>query len=136
MRFSAFLLACLLVIPPALPAAFQSGDGWVNARTANFNIVSNANEREIRRTAVKLEEFVDVVSRLFNARSTAYGPVTVVAFRDDRSFRPYKPLYNGKPANISGFFQRSGDEPLIALDINAASEDRPFAVIFTSTPTS
>lgn len=130
MRFSAFLLACLLVIPPALPAAFQSGDGWVNARTANFNIVSNANEREIRRTAVKLEEFVDVVSRLFNARSTAYGPVTVVAFRDDRSFRPYKPLYNGKPANISGFFQRSGDEPLIALDINAASEDRPFAVIF------
>jgi tetratricopeptide (TPR) repeat protein len=130
MRLLALVVAGVIVLRPVSPAALQSGDGWVNARTTHFNIVSNANDREIQRTAAKLEEFVEMVSRLFNARSTAQGPVTVVAFRDDRSFRPFKPLYNGKPSNISGWFQRRGDEMLIALDINAATEDRPYAVIF------
>lgn len=130
MTLRACIAATVFAAAAVAALAAQSGDVWVNARTTHFNIVSNASERDIHRTAVKLEEFVDVVSQLFGARSSAQEPVTVVAFRDDRSFRPFKPLYNGKPGNLSGWFQRSGDDMFIALDINAATEDRPYAVIF------
>lgn len=43
MRSCAALVALLLVVQPASPVAVQSRDTWINGRTANFNIVSNAN---------------------------------------------------------------------------------------------
>jgi len=45
----------------------------------------------------------------------APAPITVVVFKDDASFRPYKPLYQGKPGNVAGFFQAGEDVNFIAL---------------------
>ena len=42
----------------------------------------------------------------------------MVVFKTDDSFRPYKPLYQGRPANIAGFFQRGQDVNYIALSAN------------------
>ena len=52
-----------------------------------------------------------------------------MVFKNDGSFKPYKPLYNGKPANLSGYFQPGQDENVIALDIGA-NEQRRMSVIF------
>jgi tetratricopeptide (TPR) repeat protein len=122
--------ALVAALGVASPAATQSTDRWIAVRTRHFNIVSNANERDVRRAASGLEQFVAEVSGLLGARIAAGPPVTVTAFRDDRSFRPFKPLYNGQPSSISGFFQRTQDETIIALDINAGRAQQPFAVIF------
>ena len=120
----------VLAMTAASPVATQPRDGWIRARTRHFDIVSNATEREVRSLASNLEQFVVVVSRILGTTAAPGVPVTVMAFRDDRSFRPFKPLYDGKPTNISGFFQRTRHATLIALDINASREGRPFAVIF------
>jgi tetratricopeptide (TPR) repeat protein len=111
-------------------AAAQSVDRWVSARTEHFTIVSHADERSVRRLAANLEQFVTVASRLLGADAVPGTPVTVLAFRDDKAFRPFKPLYNGKPSNISGFFLHDPDETVIALDISAAREHHPFSVIY------
>jgi tetratricopeptide (TPR) repeat protein len=104
-------------------------DNWISLRTKNFNIVSNGDERDTRQLALKLEQFRMIISRLTNTSLVAPVPITVVVFKSDGSFKPFKPLYNGKPSNAAGFFQRSEDENLIALDMNARTE-HPMAVIF------
>ena len=120
-------VACTLVNLAA--ASVAAKDKWINLRTKNFNIVGNASEGEARQLALKLEQFRLIISKLTNTQEITRVPITVVLFKSDGSFKPFKPLYNGKPANLSGFFQQSDDENLIALDMTA-SEEYPMALIF------
>jgi tetratricopeptide (TPR) repeat protein len=120
-------VACLWCISAAQPASGK--DKWINLTTRNFNIVSNADEGDTRELAQKLEQFRLVFSQLFNTKAADSVPVTVMVFKNDDSFTPFKPLYNGKPAKLAGYFQPGKDENLIALNI-AGNELRPMAVIF------
>ena len=104
-------------------------DKWINLHTKNFNIVSNAEEGATRQLASKLEQFRYVFSQLFSIKGVAAVPVTVIVFKSDPAFKPFKPLYNGKPANVAGWFQHGEDENIIALNI-AGNEERPMAVIY------
>jgi tetratricopeptide (TPR) repeat protein len=104
-------------------------DKWINLRTKNFNIVSDADEGATRQLASNLEQFRYVFSQLFNINGVEPVPVTVIVFKNDGGFKPFKPLYKGKPANVAGYFQRGEDENLIALNI-AGNEEHPMAVIF------
>src|SRR5215216_4098176 len=124
---SALVLACAIITLTAGPA--WAKDKWIAMTTKNLNIVSNADEGETRDLALKIEQFHFVVSKIFNIRTESFLPVTVVVFKSDGSFKPYKPLYNGKPGNFAGYFQPGQDENLIALNISA-SEERPLALIF------
>ena len=128
LRFTAALLvACVVVALHATPA--QAKDKWINLTTKNFNIISNADEGETRKLSLKLEQFHYIFSKLFNLPAVRPIPTTVMVFKNDGSFKPYKPLYNGKPASLAGYFQPSQDENLIAIDIGA-NEQRPLSVIF------
>ena len=102
-------------------------DQWLQLRSKNFNVISNAGEGETQKLVLKLEQFRFVFSKLVKTQNAA--PITVVVFKNDGSYKPFKPLYNGKPANVAGYFQRSQDDNLITLNI-AANDTRPLAVIF------
>lgn len=121
--FAAFALALLVASSAA------AKDKWISLRTKNFNIVSNASEDDTRKVALKMEQFCAITSKLFNVKTTSPVPVTVLVFKNDGSFKPFKPLYNGKPSNVAGYFQRTEDENLIALNV-VGGEEHPFAVIF------
>jgi tetratricopeptide (TPR) repeat protein len=121
------LLACVFAALSVTPA--QAKDKWINLTTKNFNIISNADEGGTRKLALKLEQFHYVFSKIFNLPAVRPIPTTVMVFKSDDSFKPYKPLYNGKPANLAGYFQPGQDENLIALDI-AANQQRPMSVIY------
>jgi tetratricopeptide (TPR) repeat protein len=123
----ALLLACVAIALSTGSA--QAKDKWINLTTKNFNIISNASESDTRKVVLKLEQFHYVFSKLFNLPLVRPIPTTVMVFKSDDSFKPFKPLYNGKPANLSGYFQPSQDENLIALNISG-NEQRPFSVIF------
>jgi len=122
MRRAAILLFSFLLIAPQSFAA----DAWTSVRSKNFLLVGDASERDIRRIAETLEQFREAVGRLL-PRRTAASPVgtTVVVFRNDASFRPFKPLYQGKPGNVAGFFQGGEEMNFIAL---TAGEDAPRVV--------
>ena len=119
---------CLLLCSISLPVAAK--DKWFSLRSKNFNVVSNADEGDTRKLILKLEQFRFVFSQLLKSSNTSPLPITVVVFKNDDSYKPFKPVYNGKPANVSGYFQRSDDENLITLDISARSQEHPLAVIF------
>lgn len=121
------LVAVAVALFFAMPVAAK--DKWINLRTKNFNVVSNASEDDTRKVARKLEQFCAVTSTLFKIQSASPVPVTVVVFKNDGSFKPFKPLYNGKPANVTGYFQRGDDENMIALNI-VGDDEHPLSVIF------
>ena len=119
-------LACFVLLTAA-PAAAK--DKWINLTTKNFNIVSNADEGGTRKLALKLEQFHFVFSNIFNLPLERSIKTTVMVFKNESSFDPYKPLYNGKPANVAGYFQGGEDENLIVMDISA-NQERPMSVIY------
>ena len=94
----------------------EGADKWLTVRSRNFFLVGNASEGAIKRVGRNLEEFRAAFTSLFPGISERDSvPTTVMVFRDDSSFRAYKPLYQGKPANVSGYFQQGPDVNFIAL---------------------
>src|SRR5271157_5978292 len=71
-RFSLLLTVALLVLPATLSPADRY-DNWLEVRSPNFTVVSNAGEREARRTAAQFEEFREVFHAAFPRLSTDLG---------------------------------------------------------------
>ena len=124
---STISLACVVVVLTAIPVAAR--DNWINLTTKNFIIISNADEGGTRKLALKLEQFHFAFSKIFNLPLERSLKTTVIVFRNESSFTPYKTLYNGKPANVAGYFQGGEDENLIVMDISA-NKERPMSVIY------
>jgi tetratricopeptide (TPR) repeat protein len=115
-------LAALLIF--LLADAGHAADKWLSVRSKNFLLVGNASESAIKRVARELEEFRAALASLFpslNQQSTT--GTTVVVFKDEPSFRPYKPLYEGKAGNVAGYFQPGEDVNFIALMANAPASN-------------
>src|SRR5947209_10320208 len=97
-RFNQILITalCLLFIVPAWQPV-SAKDTWTSIRSKNFFLIGNASEKEIRQVATRLEQFRDVFARLFpSLRFTSPVPTTVVVFKSDSSYRPFKPVADGK----------------------------------------
>lgn len=123
------LILCLslMLSASAAPAARET---WTSVRSKNFLLVGNASERDIKQVATKLEQFRDVFTRLLpKASFNTPVPTTVVVFKSDGSYKPFKPLYQGKPANVSGYFQPGQDVNYITLTTEQ-SDANPYDVIF------
>ncbi len=111
-------------------AVAPAKDTWTRVKTKNFVLVGNASEKDIRKVGAQLEQFQDALSRLLsNAKFTSSKPTTVVVFKSDGAYKPYKPLYNGKPANVAGYFQSGEDVNYITLTPERAGEN-PYATIY------
>ncbi|MGH9882181.1 MAG: tetratricopeptide repeat protein [Pyrinomonadaceae bacterium] len=96
----------------------QSRDPWRSISTNNLFLVGNAGEEDLRQVAVWLEFFHSAFAQLVS-RSVLDSsvPTTVIVFKDDASFLPFKPLYQGRPANIAGYFVPGQDRNYIALSL-------------------
>ena len=133
MKRSALRLAtllCLLLLTPAFSQAQATKETWTSVRSKNFLLIGNASEKEIRQVGARLEQFRDVLTRLFaGASSQSSVPTTVIVFRSDETYRPFKPLYEGTPSNVAGYFQSSPDLNYITITIDGNTA-RPFGTIF------
>ena len=116
---------CLLVVI-SQNTTVAAKDTWVSVRTRNFFLLGNANEKDIRKVGLKLEQFREVFTRLFpKLKFNTPVPTTVVVFKSDSSFAPFKPM-----ANTAGYFQAGNDVNYIALTTEVRGEQDPFNVIF------
>ena len=88
---------------------------WFETRTAHFNLYSCSPPIEVNKLAARLEQFAEAYSLLAGTQALVSPPIVVMAFPDQEAMGPFLPVYNGKPANLSGFFKRSADENLIVL---------------------
>lgn len=122
------LLAVLLSVPA--PAGAQARDQWRSVRTNNLFVIGNADPEKLRQVAVWLEFFHSAFSRLVSRNVLESSvPTTVIVFRDDASFTPFKPLYQGRPANVAGYFQPGEDVNYISMSLDPRERD-PYSVAF------
>ncbi|MFN2416712.1 MAG: peptidase MA family metallohydrolase [Pyrinomonadaceae bacterium] len=123
------LVAALALLVAAQAAAAK--DTWTSVRSQNFFLVGNASEKEIRQVATRLEQFRDVFKRLFaQVNFSSPVPTTVVVFKSDGSYKPFKPVADGKTvAAVAGYFQPGEDVNYITLTTERGSEDT-YSIIY------
>jgi tetratricopeptide (TPR) repeat protein len=89
-------------------------------------MMGNASEKDIRKVGLKLEQFREVFTRLFpGMKFNTPVPTTVIVFKSDSSYAPFKPS-----ANTAGYFQPGSDVNYITLTTEVRGEQDPFSVIF------
>jgi tetratricopeptide (TPR) repeat protein len=124
-RFVVPLAAALCLL--SLVSTVSAKDTWISIRTKNFYVIGNANESDIRKAALKLEQFREAFTQLFpNMKFNTPVPTTVVAFKNKSSYGPFG------PPNTSGYFQAGPDVNYIALstDWYRRGDDGLFQIIF------
>lgn len=121
------LLAVLCSLPSGIvraTAAAQTRDNWRSVRTNNLFVIGNTEPEKLRQVAAWLEFFHSAFARLVSRNVLdASVPTTVIIFRDDASFVPFKPTYQGRPANIAGYFQPGDDVNYIAIALDPREEN-------------
>ncbi|OLE56068.1 MAG: hypothetical protein AUG51_00100 [Acidobacteria bacterium 13_1_20CM_3_53_8] len=124
---SVLVLTSLLLVP--FPASAK--ETWNSIRTKNFKLVGNASQGDMRKVAVRLEQFRQTLSVIFpRTRIEASVPTTVVVFKSDDALRPFKPKYKGKTQDlVAAYFTTSADVNYIALS-TATEGLNPYEVIF------
>ena len=128
-RLRAFL-ACFLLLACSggIPAVLAGEPQWVEVRSPNFSVVTDAGEKRGREVAMRFEQMRAVFGILMTkAKVNLPVPLQIVAFRNSKELLQFAPLFNGKPTQVAGLFQGNTDRSFIMLDM--AVED-PWAVVF------
>jgi len=104
---------------------------WFETRTAHFYIYSCGNPQGVNKLSVRLEQFCEAYSLLAGKQAVDSPAVVVMVFPDHESMKPFLPLHQGNPGNLSGFFVHGSDENLIVLALPGDNEAAPnMEVIF------
>ena len=124
-KVAATILCALVVLAASVNASTAAAkDKWIEVRSKNFLVVGNANEKDVRQVATRLEQFREIFSRLYTtARLSAKVPTTVVVFKNRDSYKPFN------RRNSAGYFQAGEDLNYITLTAERGGEN-PYGTIF------
>ena len=118
-KYSKLTLRYLMAAPILLLliSVANAKTNWIRIQTKNFTLVSDASESEVRKVALKLEQFRSALAVIFpKTRLDTPTPTTVLLFRSDEEFRPFKPRVKGKiQEEVGGYFLRRADVNYIVL---------------------
>jgi hypothetical protein len=123
------LFAFLLPSTPWVVSTVFAGEPqWVEVRSPNFSVATDAGEKRGREVAMRFEQMRAVFATLMTkAKVSLPVPLQIVAFRNTKEMRQVAPLWNGKPTQVAGLFQGGSDRSFIMLDMSA---ENPWAVVF------
>ena len=122
-RFARPLAAILCLLVAACVARAREGGAaparWASVQSESFLLVGDAERRDMLRIAARLEQFREALLRLLPASHfDSSAPLTVVVFKDDASYNKFEPVFHGRPAGVSGFFQSGADVDYMALSLD------------------
>jgi cytochrome c-type biogenesis protein CcmH/NrfG len=122
------LAASLSIVFSTSPRVFAGEPQWVEVRSPNFSVVTDAGEKRGREVAMRFEQMRAVFGALMTKSKVNLPlPLQIVAFRNGKDMRQYAPLFNGKPTEVAGLFQEGADRCFIMLDM---SVENPWRVVF------
>ncbi len=133
MRFQRICLAFVYLVVVStltlLPDKAVAGDAlWVEVRSPNFSVITDAGEKRGRDVALHFEQMRSVFGSLMTKANVNLSvPLQIVAFRNGKEMRQVAPLFNGKPTEVAGLFQGGQDRSFIMLDM---SVEDPWSVVF------
>ena len=128
------LSSVLLSVAFLLPMAPTGGakDVWVEVRSPNFTVISNAGEKEARKVADQFEQFREMFHNIFPKLRVDLGkPLIIFALKNEDSLRALVPAYweeKGR-AHPSGLYIAGEDRHYVALQTDVQTEN-PYQVVY------
>ena len=130
---------CLLLTAAFLFAAARSSsisaasrETWVEVRSPNFTVVSNAGEKEARKIADQFEQFREVFHNSFPELRVDLGkPLIIFAVKNEDSLKLLLPAYwevKGR-AHPAGYYVSGEDRHFVAVRTNIEGEN-PYEVVY------
>ena len=104
---------------PIPAAAATLPDSWIKVESPHFIVLTQAPESTARAWSIALEQFVQGLHEVIAVPESKLTKATVLLFRTDRELRPFKPVENGQPKAVVGFFMRGAATSFIALALDA-----------------
>ena len=87
-----FVLAALMLA--AIPSVKAKDDKWVEARSANFIVVTNASAGQARNTAIQFEQIRELFQQSFAFTKDRPTPViTILAAKDENTLQELLPEF-------------------------------------------
>jgi len=130
-RFQTLLpfLFCILLL--GAPAA-GSKDTWIEVRSPNFTLISNAGEKEARKIADQFEQFREVFQKSFPTLRVDLGkPLIIFAVKDENSLKALLPSYweNKGQAHPAGIYLPGDDRHYVTVRTDL-STDNPYYLVY------
>lgn len=129
-RFLPSVLAMLMLA--AIPPARARDDKWVEARSQNFIVVSNAGPQQARNTAIQFEQIRDLFRRSMPFTKDHPTPIiTILAAKDENTLKELLPEYWAEKghAHPAGIFVSFPYQQTIAVQLSGLG-DNPFEAIY------
>lgn len=127
----ALLLAyCGLLFSPALWAAHE--DTWVEVRSPNFTVISNAGEKEARKIADQFEEIREVFHNTFVKMRVDLGkPVIIFAVKNEDSLKTLLPAFWEAKGHMrpAGVYQPAEEKHFVVVRTNIEGPN-PYEVVY------
>src|SRR5450755_4232228 len=127
MRFLKFCFALGCLVVWSRPG-FAGDPQWVEVRSPNFSVITDAGGRRGRDVALHFEQMRSLFGKLMTDGNVNLPvPLQIVAFRSQKEMRQMAPVFNGRPTEMAGLFQGGEDRNFIMLDM---SVEDPWSVVF------
>jgi tetratricopeptide (TPR) repeat protein len=98
---------------------------WIELRTADFTIYSNAGERKAREIGEDLERLHDALAQLSPGLVLSSPvPTSIFVFKDAFSFQPYVRSYNSKVVDKGGYFLGRQLGNYVAINADQHGQER------------
>jgi hypothetical protein len=93
---------------------------WLTLRTEHHQVAGNVSARNLKDVGLRLEQFREVIETLNrpSIRAIENTPVVVLAFPDERSYRPFLPMTNGRVVPNAGLFVSGTAGTYITLNLD------------------
>ncbi|HUO14286.1 MAG TPA: hypothetical protein VMX38_04805 [Verrucomicrobiae bacterium] len=127
----AFLVLAFPMRPMAARASSEPNP-WLELHSAHFTVITDAGEKRGREVAFRFEQMRAVFGNLLGKeRLNQPVPLTILAFKDDKSYYQLAPLdraedNQGQPIAAPGFFLPAEDQQFIVLDL---AEQEPWRAV-------
>jgi TonB family protein len=127
-RSPAVFLSVVVLLSSLCPAKQQE---WVEVRSPNFIVVSNAGEKQARKIAVQFEQIRSVFRQMLeNANKHPSPRITILAVKEESSMRELLPEYWTKGhSHPAGFFSSRLNDFYAAVQLDAPGLN-PYETIY------
>lgn len=91
---------------------------WLEVHSTHFTVITDAGEKKGREVALRFEQMRAVFALLLTKeRLNQSVPLTILAFKNDKSYYQLAPLHQGQPTTSPGFFLPGEDQNFIVLNL-------------------
>lgn len=111
----------------AMPLSAAEPNPWLEVHSTHFTVITDAGDKKGREVALRFEQMRAVFSLLLGKDHLNQSiPLTILAFKNDKSYYQVAPLRQGQPITVPGFFLPGEDQDFIVLNL---FEEEPWRAV-------